>query len=186
MDRGLSLSAVLASSPSSPLSITVHWCFSPLFLFSSSSLLPWLVLEKELHASTLLDKTDGSSIALASIAGLTGVEPNQYGPVKSLIRVCGPSKPRLMLPQMSFYKNSGVTIYFIPFNSTFPQQFTNIYKCFCSQSSSLFSNNYVPVKKSWKKRVCALLHDTQRFKFSGSVMERWLLKSFLLFLSKFW
>lgn len=77
MDRGLRLSAVLASSPSSLLSITVHWCFSPLFLFFFSSLFPWLVLEKELHASTLLDKTDGSSIALASIAGLTGVEPNQ-------------------------------------------------------------------------------------------------------------
>lgn len=59
---------------------TLHHCplmFFPSLLLLSSSLLLWLVLEKELHASTLLDKTDGSSIALASIAGLTGVEPNR-------------------------------------------------------------------------------------------------------------
>lgn len=42
MDRGLSFSAALASSPSSPLSITVHWC-PPFPLFSPLTLSPSLV-----------------------------------------------------------------------------------------------------------------------------------------------
>lgn len=54
MNGGRNLSAALASSTSSPLSITVHWCFSPLLLYSSSPLLPRSVWGKRaacLHTS---------------------------------------------------------------------------------------------------------------------------------------
>lgn len=53
-------------------------CFFLLTLFPPVS--------KKPHTSTALYKTNGLSIALASIAGLTGVEQNQYHSLKSLIR----------------------------------------------------------------------------------------------------
>lgn len=63
---------------------------------------------------TLLCKTDGSSITLASIMGCIGVEQNQYGQVKKSNKLTWPSSAGLMLQEMSFFKESASALLIHP------------------------------------------------------------------------
>lgn len=139
MDRGLSLSAVLASSPSSPLSITVHWCFSTLFLFS-------LFLSPSL-------------VGLGKRAACPRTSGQDWWLVNSISQHCRPHwcRTKSIRPSKKSYTSTRSTpascyhrwvfrriqenLYFIPFiNFMFPLQFTNI---FASAHSHLVSFNII-------------------------------------------
>lgn len=127
MNGGRNLSAVLASLPSSPLSITVHWCFSPLLLYSSSPLVPRSVWGK--RAACL--HTSGQDWWLVNSISQHcrphWCRTKSINPSK-VLNVCAPQP--------------GVTISFISLNFTFLQQV--VFFCFleCFVSSPIFLRNY--------------------------------------------
>lgn len=128
MNGGRNLSAALASSPSSPLSITVHWCFSPLLLYSSSPLLPRSVWGK--RAACL--HTSGQDWWLVNSIS------QHCRPHWCRTKSINPSKVlNICAPQ------PGVTISFISLNFTFLRQvlFFCVLECFAS-SSLTFHCNY--------------------------------------------
>ena len=127
-ERGRNLSAALASSPSSLLSITVHWCFSPLLLYSSSLLLPrW---------------SGGKRAACLHTSG------QDWWLVNSISQHCRPHWCRTKSINPSKVLNicapqPGVTISFISQNVTFLQQVLLFcfLECFAS-SFPTFQRNY--------------------------------------------
>lgn len=155
MNEDQNLSAALASSPSSLLSITVHWCFSPLLLYSSSPLLPRLVWGK--RAACL--HTSGQDWWL----------------VNSISQHCRPHWCRTESIYPSEVLNicapqTGVTISFISLNFTFLWQilFSCFLECFASLSLTFQLNYGLRFQKGNVTMECHVIfndfYETSRWK----------------------